>query len=320
MAFSSSPLHQAVRGAALAAVLAGAFACKTPASSNESSASQTGALTAGADLARGRYLGEVVLGCVGCHTERDFSKVKGPFVGPVGAGYCFDAFKEIWNLEHRLCAPNITSDKEFGVGGWRDEELARAIREGRSKDGRVLLPHMPWPDFQILSDKDTAAVVAWVRTLPAAHVNSPRTEIPAGWREGLEQEFGAKAKLQGPVEGPKDDPVSRGHYLSVLAQCARCHHAHGGDELSGGDPIPTLQGMETPANLTPHEQGLKSYSAEQFVARFRAISQLPAEAAVKGANNHQAMPWVTLQGLTDADLNDLYAYFRSLPPSPTSSN
>jgi mono/diheme cytochrome c family protein len=68
---------------------------------------------------------------------------------------------------------NITSDKETGIGGWTDAEIKRAITEGISKDGRQLVPPMPYPFFRNMTPEDVDAVVAYIRTLPPVKNSKP---------------------------------------------------------------------------------------------------------------------------------------------------
>src|SRR5690606_18276139 len=62
-----------------------------------------------------------------------------------------------------VVAPNITPDVETGIGGWTDDEVARAIREGVSRDGSALFPIMPYQSFRHMSDEDLASVIVYLR-------------------------------------------------------------------------------------------------------------------------------------------------------------
>src|ERR1700716_4568326 len=105
-------------------------------------------------LARGKYLVDGVMGCFGCHTDQDWSKPGAPPVaGREGSGHIWSDQELPW-----LIAPNITPDKETGIGNWSDDTLARAIREGIGYDGRALFPIMPYLSYQNLSDEDLASV------------------------------------------------------------------------------------------------------------------------------------------------------------------
>src|SRR5690349_12687193 len=95
-----------------------------------------------ARLARGKYL-FALADCDGCHSQRDFSRFGGPVVeSGRGRG---NVFPPDMGLPGTVVAPNITPDRETGIGTWTDGEKMRAIREGVDKDGRALFPMMPYP-------------------------------------------------------------------------------------------------------------------------------------------------------------------------------
>ena len=62
---------------------------------------------------------------------------------------------------------NITSDPEMGLGKWTDAEIERAIRTGVDKDGHPLKPPMGYGYYSKVSADDMAALIAWLRSLPA---------------------------------------------------------------------------------------------------------------------------------------------------------
>jgi hypothetical protein len=103
-----------------------------------------------ARLARGEYLVRDVTNCMACHAEHDWTAHDAPILpNTLGAGQDMNFLK---GLPGKVYAPNITPDPETGVGNWSDDQLARAIREGVSHDGRALFPFMPYPDFRSMSD------------------------------------------------------------------------------------------------------------------------------------------------------------------------
>ncbi len=67
----------------------------------------------------------------------------------------------------RVYARNLTPDAETGIGGWSDADVVRAIRAGVDDQGQSLCPQMP--RFADLSDEDAAAIVAYLRSLPAVY-------------------------------------------------------------------------------------------------------------------------------------------------------
>ena len=101
---------------------------------------------------------EVLGACGNCHTPRDEH-------GEIDAKHLAGGL-EIRESFGVAFAPNITPDRETGLGRWSDAEIGRAIREGRSRDGRVLGPPMPFHLYRRLSDRDVQAIVGYLRTIP----------------------------------------------------------------------------------------------------------------------------------------------------------
>ena len=62
--------------------------------------------------------------------------------------------------------PNLTPDQETGLGKWSTEEIVTAITKGQRPDGRVLAPIMPWHAFANLTQDDSRAIVAFLKSLP----------------------------------------------------------------------------------------------------------------------------------------------------------
>jgi len=111
------------------------------------------------DAGRGRYL--VVAGdCIACHTAIGGA----PFAGgraietPFGTVY----------------SSNITPDVASGIGGWSRDDFWRALHNGRSRDGRLLYPAFPYPNFTQVTREDAHAMFDYLRTLPpASQANKP---------------------------------------------------------------------------------------------------------------------------------------------------
>jgi mono/diheme cytochrome c family protein len=109
---------------------------------------------------RGKYLASFS-GCDHCHTP-------GYFLGKPDWSRAFSG-SDIGFKVHDLgifVGPNLTSDKETGLGAWTDEQIAAALTTGVRPDGRILAPTMPWRSFAKMTKDDVAALVAYLRTLP----------------------------------------------------------------------------------------------------------------------------------------------------------
>ncbi|GAB5378176.1 MAG: cytochrome c [Acuticoccus sp.] len=113
---------------------------------------------AGDPVREGFYLATIAH-CMECHTGL-VDGVPDPH-HRLGAGGM--EFPGPWGVS---VAPNISSHPEDGIGAWSDEEIARAITTGVSRDGRPLKPPMGYPFYGRMTEADVAAVVAWLRTVP----------------------------------------------------------------------------------------------------------------------------------------------------------
>ncbi len=108
-------------------------------------------------VAYGAYLAGPVGHCVECHTPMG-EQGHPDFEHRLGAGG-FE-FPGPWGVS---VSPNITP---AGLGEWSDAEIARAIREGVSRDGRPLMPPMAFAYYKDISEADMAAIIAYLRSLP----------------------------------------------------------------------------------------------------------------------------------------------------------
>src|SRR5579862_2545406 len=128
-----------------------------------------------ARLARGEYLVNTITDCMGCHAQHDWTAHDAPVLpNTLGAGQDMNILK---GFPGKVYAPNITPDPETGMGNWSDDQLARAIREGVSHDGRALFPFMPYPDFRNMSDEDIASIVVYLRSLPPIRKQRAPTQL-----------------------------------------------------------------------------------------------------------------------------------------------
>lgn len=263
-----------------------------------------------AAVERGRYLATAVLDCVACHVRRDAAD-QSKTTGPDWAGGT--VFDERWGLPGRVVAPNLTSDVASGLGAWTDDEILRAIREGRNRRGEPLFPLMPVELYRRMSEDDARALVAFLRTIPpvATPDDAPVTELPMP-RSALP----ALPPLEAPVPAPADDPVSRGAYLASLTGCIGCHTPTSGGRLledrllAGGVRFTTPFGGFVTPNVTPDaETGIGAWSSEEIR---RVITTGVRRNGVPVVASF--MPWYIYQNMTPGDVDDLVAYLRSIPP------
>jgi len=262
-------------------------------------------------LARGDYLVNGPAHCLHCHTPHDFSDPEYPIVRDLaGSG---------WELPlaelGRVVAPNITSDPETGLGAWTDDEIARAIQEGVSRDGSALFPIMPYSRYVKLDDEDLASVVVHLRTLPPVRKVQPRTTLvfPLNVIVNLIPE-----PRTGPRPShPSSTAVERGRYLVGIADCESCHSAVDrrgrllpGLEFGGGATFadPGQNGVRVAsANITPDPSGLAHYDEAFFIQTIRS-------GRMGGRVLNHAMPFEAFTTMTDRDLADIWAFLQTVPP------
>lgn len=135
------------------ALMAGAFAALCGGSVAQAQA-------ADAELERGRYLVSIG-GCNDCHTPGYFfgKPDMTRYLGGSDVGF------HIPDLGI-FVAPNLTPDKETGLGDWSIEQIVAALQTGTRPDGRVLAPIMPWRAFAGLTPEDARAIAAFLKSVP----------------------------------------------------------------------------------------------------------------------------------------------------------
>lgn len=268
-----------------------------------------------ARVKRGEYLAKNVAACFACHSQPDWTRYAGPPQGPPGAGGdCLQGP----GIPGAICSPNITPDKETGIGDWTDGELLRAIREGVDRDGNTLFPLMPYEEYSKMSDEDAKAIVAYLRSMPAVRYEAPRTHLNFPIKYFMRQ---VPKPLTGPVAEPDySDPVRYGKYLTDVGICKFCHspvdqkHQYiPGKEFSGGHALMGQWGRVVSANLTPHPTGIGNRTKAEFIGVFRGFSD-PSKAPKVTDGHNTGMPWWAYSGMTDEDLGAIYDYLRTLPP------
>ncbi len=118
------------------------------------------ALAADDAVARGKYL-VAVGGCTDCHTAGSLmgQPDMAHFLGGSNVGFSIPGLGV-------FVGPNLTSDKETGLGGWTDEQVVTAITTGVRPDGRKLAPSMPYMNLAALTHDDALAIVAYLKSLP----------------------------------------------------------------------------------------------------------------------------------------------------------
>jgi mono/diheme cytochrome c family protein len=254
-------------------------------------------------------------GCASCHaapaTDRcDGSRTKNDL--DLVGGRCLKTPFGTFNV------PNITPDKETGIGKWSTDDFINAMTKGVAPDGSNLYPAFPYASYQRMMRSDLIDLKAYLDTLPAVASNVPDHELsfPYSIRAGLSVWKGLY--LDGKTFQPdpaKSAQVNRGAYLvEGPGHCGECHTPRdslGGmikDKKLAGAPDP--EGKGTIPNLTPHESGLGKWS-EKDIAYALETGLTPSGDSMGGT---MAKVQQNMAKLTSGDREAIAAYLKSIPP------
>src|SRR6516225_4111308 len=76
-----------------------------------------------------------------------------------------------------IYSPNLTPDKNTGLGFWRDQDFIDALRYGIAPDGSNYYPAFPYPNFTKLTRDDMLAIRAYHATLEPYANTAPKPEL-----------------------------------------------------------------------------------------------------------------------------------------------
>jgi len=184
-----------------------------------------------AEWNRGAYLAEALEHCSTCHTPRNL------FMAESGSQALSGASIGSW------FAPNITSDKVDGIGGWSDEELVQYLRTGHVAGKAQAAGPMAEAiehSMQHLTEADLKALVVYLRD------TKPITTGEATPRYDVGEPSTAELDLRGL---PGQAVTEKGFHI-FSGSCAACHQVDG----EGNDHYPSLfhntaTGGDNPDNL-----------------------------------------------------------------------
>jgi mono/diheme cytochrome c family protein len=254
-----------------------------------------------AEIERGRYL-TAAADCAACHN--------GPGTSPWAGG------RPVETPFGDILAPNITPDRETGIGAWSDADFDGAVRLGRRRDGGLLYPAMPFPYYAKMSRDDVHSIRAYLNTVaPARNKVAPnQLPFPFSIRASMhvwDALYFAPGAFE--PEGAKSAAWNRGAYLvEGPGHCGACHTPKtflGGDETSEALQGYAIQGWFAPDITNDEGRGLGGWSLEGIVSylktghnRFAAATGPMAEEVALSSSR-----------LTDADLNAIATYLKSQP-------
>lgn len=243
--------------------------------------------------ARGKHLVESLYPCIECH-GKDF-----------GGGTMIDA-----PPIGKILGVNLTSGKGGEVAGYKASDWDRIVRHGILPDGRPTA--MPSGDFFAMSDRELSDIVTYIQSVPPVDKTVPRPTLgPVGTllmatgqlRLSAEEHKDHRAGHQA-LPPPAEGTAEYGKHLVQV--CTGCHGtAFAGGPIVGGDPS-----WPPARNLTPHQDGLRGWSFDDFVRALREA---------KRKNGTPIRPPMSLMvnyaaNMTETELRAMWAYLQTVPP------
>jgi mono/diheme cytochrome c family protein len=268
----------------------------------------TPAVAVSADLvARGAYLARAG-NCIGGHAG-------GPGGSDLSGG---NGIETPFGTVH---ASNLTPDAATGIGTWTRSEFRRALRHGRSKDGRLLYPAFPYPSYTFVTADDADALHAYLRSLPAVRKdNRPHAlRFPFSTQAALAVWRALFFAPGTPQADPRQDAEwNRGRYLvQALGHCAACHSgrnawgaASATHEFAGG--LMPSGGWYAPSLAAPDEAGVQDWPRAEVVRLLK--TGVSERASVTGPMAE--VVHASTQHLSEADLGAMARFLASIPRQP----
>jgi mono/diheme cytochrome c family protein len=252
---------------------------------------------------RGDYLVNGIMSCGNCHTP------KGP---PAAiAGKDFSGGLSWDDPPFKVTAPNITPDKNTGIGNWSDADIKKVLRTGELPNGVHVAMVMPTGFYHIMTERDINAVIAYLHTLkPVSNkVVDPIYKMPQ-----LEHVLPGGEKPY--TEAMLNDKVKKGFYLATIAHCMECHTPmekgvrRWDTRLgAGGFEFPGPWGVSVSRNITASkEKGIGGWTDDEIK---RAITQGISK---DGSKLKPPMGFQYYATLMPEDLDAVIAYLRTVPP------
>jgi mono/diheme cytochrome c family protein len=253
---------------------------------------------------RGDYLVNGILTCGNCHTPRGAG-------GVMAMDRQLSGGPQTWDSPtYKVHGANITPDRDTGIGAWSEADIKKAMLTGMRPNGVQLAPMMPYAFYKVFMLRDLDAVAAYLRSVPPVR----NAVEPPVYKAALHVEPVPGAD-QPMAEADMADPVGRGRYLATIGHCMECHSPTAGDGHDyrslgkGGQVFRGPFGESVARNITAHRtKGIGAWSDAEIK---RAVTQGISR---DGSRLKPPMGFAMYARMTDADLDAVVAWLRTVPP------
>jgi len=258
-------------------------------------------------------------GCASCHAAPASAKCYNPKTHDkftLAGGRCLNTpFGTFY-------APNISPDRQTGIGGWSIPQFITAMTQGVSPRGEHYYPAFPYTSYQRMYEKDLIDLKAFLDTLPAVKSSVPDHDLALAFRFREALAIWKWMFLDGQTFKPdpgKSAQLNRGAYLvEGPGHCGECHSPRNllggviGDKKFSGAPNPEGKGVIP--NITPHKSGIGDWSQADIINALE--TGLTPSFDTFGASMVSVQE--NMAKLSGEDRAAIAAYLKSLPPLPSS--
>jgi mono/diheme cytochrome c family protein len=244
-------------------------------------------------------------GCASCHAvpnQDDKTKLGGGLAlkSPFGTFYI----------------PNISPDRQDGIGGWSEAQFITAMIKGVSPDGEHLYPAFPYASYQHMRYDDVRDLFAFLQMLPAVKGRVRDHDLPFPFNIRRALGLWKLLFLDGAPFKPdaaQSAQWNRGAYLANgPGHCAECHSPRNvlgaiipGLRFTGG---PSPDGQGGVPNITQFK--LKDWSVAEIAETLH--SGMTADSDRVGGSMVEVVR--NTSQLAPADRQAIAVYIKSLPP------
>ena len=242
--------------------------------------------------------------CVSCHTAEGGA----PFAGGRAIKLPFGT----------IYSPNITPDRETGIGDYTDDEWVDALQRGIGHGGKQLYPVMPYNSYTLMSREDALAIKGYLFSLKPVHAEAPANSLRFPFSQRWTLWLWNKANNPDHrfvPDSTKSAAWNRGAYLvEALGHCGQCHTPRNWMQgLKTGDAYAgTVQAGWRAYNITNDPKhgigGWSDAALAQYLSTGFADGHGPASGPMAEAITN------SLRYMTPDDIRAMVTYLRDIPP------
>ncbi len=209
----------------------------------------------------GRYLATAG-DCIACHTA--------PGGKPFAGG------RDIPTPFGSMVSPNITPDRETGIGAWTDDAFVLAMRNGIGPGGKHYYPAFPYPFFTKMTRDDVLVIRRYLETVDPVRNAVRSNQLPFPFRVralmiGWNALFFDAGEFK--ADPTKSGEWNRGAYLvEGPAHCGACHtakNALGADKKSKAYEGGKSEGWFAPDLTNDQPGGLGTWTVDELAEYLR---------------------------------------------------